>query len=572
MIQSTNTRFVLRCGLAACIWLALVGTAAAQVLSLSSLEGYETGQEGTLRIQWGGMSTASGLQVRLPAGWQVLGADVYSPSRGLEEATVRKRGASHHVFVMSPRLTSRSTLLVRFVAGRTVGRSVARVAPLALVDGAAVVDERDAVDQPASTIRAADVGLSRNRVGDFSGTAYVELPRTHAQETPASSYTIALWLRTTRSDQVVLSDWTGDERDDYTGELVVVADGTLAFYRGREGIHQSMRAATAVSDGKWHHVAVSFDDETGWSHLFVDGVAADSLLDRSWASDDFAWDRGRAAIVGIGDRVASSRSDLRDSGDLSVVAGASDVAFTGMLDDITVWPTALDQRDVLRVAYDMFDRAQPTHRINFEDDVAPDMVPTARVFRALRDPMADVRVHVRGSVVELSWEARSEAVSGYDVQQSSDGNAFRQVGTLAPKDGRDGTFTFSDASADGRVVYYRVTQRLASGLTRHSPVIKVGLADVMEAATDTPGVLALNNFPNPFRENTAIHYELPADGPVRVSVWDLSGSPVATLVDETQAAGAHDVSFSAGELSAGTYFVRVQQGRYLRSHKLLLVK
>ena len=284
-----------------------------------------------------------------------------------------------------------------------------------------------------------------------------------------------------------------------------------------------------------------------------------------------ALDPGGADAIAIGDRIVSSQGDLRDRGEIGVVPGASEVAYTGFVDDVMLWSSALDQHDVLRLAYDDV-RIEPEVKVDFEEASLSRSVPVARVYRDVRDPMTSLRAEVRGSLVELSWEVGNETRADFEVQQSSDGRSFRPIGTVRSEEGIDDTFTFSDHGAEGRVAYYRVAQRLAGGLTRMSPVIKIGLADVMEVAGESPAELVLSNFPNPFRDATSIHYELPADGPVQVSVWDLSGSPVATLVDETQSAGAHDISFAASDLSAGTYFVRVQQGRYLKSHKLLLLK
>jgi hypothetical protein len=63
--------------------------------------------------------------------------------------------------------------------------------------------------------------------------------------------------------------------------------------------------------------------------------------------------------------------------------------------------------------------------------------------------------------------------------------------------------------------------------------------------------------PNPFSTRATIHYRLPADGTVRLTVHDVAGREVARLVDEWQAAGEHDAHFEARGLPNGVYWYRL---------------
>lgn len=70
----------------------------------------------------------------------------------------------------------------------------------------------------------------------------------------------------------------------------------------------------------------------------------------------------------------------------------------------------------------------------------------------------------------------------------------------------------------------------------------------------------LQNYPNPFNPSTRIRYELPVAGNVELRVYDIAGREVATLVNESQAAGAHEVVFDASNLRAlasGMYVYRL---------------
>jgi hypothetical protein len=80
------------------------------------------------------------------------------------------------------------------------------------------------------------------------------------------------------------------------------------------------------------------------------------------------------------------------------------------------------------------------------------------------------------------------------------------------------------------------------------------------------------NYPNPFNPSTVISYGLPHDDKVRLEVYDLAGRLVTRLVDETQKAGNHQVTFTNKSLASGTYFYRLQAGAFSATHKLVLIK
>jgi hypothetical protein len=82
----------------------------------------------------------------------------------------------------------------------------------------------------------------------------------------------------------------------------------------------------------------------------------------------------------------------------------------------------------------------------------------------------------------------------------------------------------------------------------------VGIAD---SDAGSP-VMLLQNFPNPFKEQTTIRYQLPEKSNVTLHVFTVSGREVASLVNETQDAGMHQVVFDASGLDSGVYYYRLQ--------------
>ncbi|HEX5654112.1 MAG TPA: T9SS type A sorting domain-containing protein, partial [Chitinophagaceae bacterium] len=82
----------------------------------------------------------------------------------------------------------------------------------------------------------------------------------------------------------------------------------------------------------------------------------------------------------------------------------------------------------------------------------------------------------------------------------------------------------------------------------------------------------LRNYPNPFNQTTSIEYQLPIEGKVKLSIHDLFGREITTLVHEYKPAGTHLKKFAANNLSPGTYFYRIHSGEFVETRKLLILK
>ena len=88
-----------------------------------------------------------------------------------------------------------------------------------------------------------------------------------------------------------------------------------------------------------------------------------------------------------------------------------------------------------------------------------------------------------------------------------------------------------------------------------------------------PGSYALEqNYPNPFNPSTSVEFSLPAASEVRLSVFNLLGQEVATLVNGQMVAGSHTVRFDASRLSSGVYLYRLTAGSFSKTLKMVLLK
>lgn len=90
---------------------------------------------------------------------------------------------------------------------------------------------------------------------------------------------------------------------------------------------------------------------------------------------------------------------------------------------------------------------------------------------------------------------------------------------------------------------------------------------------DTPDDFVLaQNFPNPFNPSTNISFKLPSATKVELSVFNLLGQKVASLVNENLSAGNHTFTFDATNLSSGIYLYQLKTPTTTLTNRMVLVK
>jgi len=99
-----------------------------------------------------------------------------------------------------------------------------------------------------------------------------------------------------------------------------------------------------------------------------------------------------------------------------------------------------------------------------------------------------------------------------------------------------------------------------------------------EDDTFTPAVYALKgNYPNPFNPSTTISYSIAGDVEVELTVFNLKGQKIKTLVKQKQSAGKHVVTWlgrddSNKTVSSGIYFYKLKASNYTEMKKMILMK
>jgi len=170
--------------------------------------------------------------------------------------------------------------------------------------------------------------------------------------------------------------------------------------------------------------------------------------------------------------------------------------------------------------------------------------------------------------VKLSWSTATETNNqGFQVEKLNTLGVFEQIGYVAgfgtttePK-----AYSFTDSKLDAGSYAYRLKQIDFDGSFEYSDVVEVDIS--------IPAVYGLEqNYPNPFNPSTTIKYSIAEDGFVKLSVYNMLGEEVATIVNTTQKAGRYEVNFNASKLSSGVYIYRIEASKYTASKKLMLLK
>jgi len=80
------------------------------------------------------------------------------------------------------------------------------------------------------------------------------------------------------------------------------------------------------------------------------------------------------------------------------------------------------------------------------------------------------------------------------------------------------------------------------------------------------------NYPNPFNPATQIRFDIAKAGAVKLSVYDITGKLVSTLINANYSAGKYNKEFDAANFSSGIYFYKLETPDFTSIKKMILVK
>jgi len=114
--------------------------------------------------------------------------------------------------------------------------------------------------------------------------------------------------------------------------------------------------------------------------------------------------------------------------------------------------------------------------------------------------------------------------------------------------------------------------RATAGLLFWFGIETMLITDVEDEQIIPTEIALKQNYPNPFNPATTISYGIPVKSNVILKVFDLTGSEVATLINEEKQPGTYKVEWNASNLPSGVYFYRLQAGDFTEIKKMTLLK
>jgi hypothetical protein len=129
---------------------------------------------------------------------------------------------------------------------------------------------------------------------------------------------------------------------------------------------------------------------------------------------------------------------------------------------------------------------------------------------------------------------------------------------------------FLDPSSNQNGEAFGLFFALADGTVGEFPA---GVTSVEEISSLTPNDYILTqNYPNPFNPSTSINFAIPTSELVTLKIYNILGSEVAALVNETLEAGSYVYNFDASNLASGIYLYELKAGNFAQIKKMNLLK
>jgi hypothetical protein len=175
--------------------------------------------------------------------------------------------------------------------------------------------------------------------------------------------------------------------------------------------------------------------------------------------------------------------------------------------------------------------------------------------------------------VRLAWKTRLENENaGFNIlRANSKTGTFVQMNGSPLPGNETGAYEFVDKEVvSGRTYFYKLEDINLNGIrTQHEPI---------SVTVSQPAEFSLvQNYPNPFNPATRIRYQLPEAAEVRLSIFNLLGQEIKTLVQKSQPAGYYTVVWDGTDhagaaVASGIYLYRIAAGKHLQTRRMVLLK
>ncbi len=174
----------------------------------------------------------------------------------------------------------------------------------------------------------------------------------------------------------------------------------------------------------------------------------------------------------------------------------------------------------------------------------------------------------------IQWETAEELnCAGFFIYKEEDGEKIKVNDEIIFSQSflyGSGGYSYEFIDENPGQVYWLAEKDLNGMDTFYGPIeVSSGYSSVVSESKPN-GFSLEQNYPNPFNPTTTIEFSLKEPGKVNLSVYNVTGQKVATLIDGSLGAGSHTIVWNATQLPTGTYFYKLQSGAAIITRKMTI--
>jgi hypothetical protein len=173
-------------------------------------------------------------------------------------------------------------------------------------------------------------------------------------------------------------------------------------------------------------------------------------------------------------------------------------------------------------------------------------------------PPTNLSAVVDSNRITLKWNKNSEAdTSYYFVYRDTTSNFIIDSTKLVSK--QKDTLLVQALSLNSKHLYFKLTAVDKQGnISQPSEELTINISSISNSPQIINEYKLYQNYPNPFNPSTIISYRLKEQGYVKLMVYDIKGSLIKVLVNETKESGYYETELNAKGLASGIYLYRLE--------------
>ena len=377
--------------------------------------------------------------------------------------------------------------------------------------------------------------------------------------------------------EIIMSDWTTDN-DCAISNWIISSSGNL---------HVDIWCGSFLEAGSGPIARMIIHNNYQTDHMVDLHFVSAGYIDPGWGNNGYDINLLRSGTITIVDPPPSAPTGLsaefndgilltwneNNEDDFShyVLDKSNDELFAdGQYSSITITETSyIDTvyEDGATIYYRLSAVDSEDNVSDFSDVISIDLSPPS--------PPTGLSVEFDGGIL-LSWNANSESDFLHYILDKAADSLFQtdQYSSITTTE----TSYIDTVYEDGATIYYRLSAVDTDGF--ESEFSELVFIHVVLGIDDKliPEVFALHqNYPNPFNPTTQIRYDLPEDAMVSITIYDIMGRSIRSLVNSKQTAGYRSIQWNATNdygkpVSAGVYLYRLQAGNKILTRKMILMK